>query len=685
MSTTSASYKVISRSSKLALKQVDEVFALSPEIKFELIKVESFGDKHKEISLLENKHPDFFTRELDEAILNGSADLAVHSAKDLPYPLPEGIEIYTLFEAFDKTDALVSNGNKKLSELPTGAKVGTSSLTRKNELQKLHPDITIIDVRGTIEERLSLVDDKSIDALIIASCALKRLGLEHRIAEVLPFETHPLQGHLVITGKSGNSTLKNLFEKHDIRKKYGKVWLVGFGPGDPELLTVKADKILQKAGIIFYDDLIDKSVLSNYPGEKVYVGKRKGNHSKEQEDINELLYQSAIQEKSVVRLKGGDPMIFAHGGEEIEYLQERLIETAVIPGISTGLAASSIAKVPLTHRDISSSVTFISGHSIEDANIPESGTLVFYMGATNMKQIVSKLIERGWSPNTPVLLITNVSLNDQHEYYSSLKSLALEEREYPTPLIIIIGDVVSLKKQKAENIIKPKILVTGTDTAGYNRFGTVIHQPLIDIQPLNESAHLQHTIEILHDFDYVIFTSKHAVYYFLELLNHYNKGANYLKSCQIVSIGKTTSAALSEYNIKPDLQPEDESSEGIISLFKTKGIKGRSILIPRSDIALAILPDGLKALGNTVVTAGIYQNKPPVNTNAVNLTDIQYIAFASPSGVDNFLRMYGSIPENINFIAKGNVTLTRMIEAGFKKDHIEILKSNEQYLIEYEI
>ena len=365
-----AEIRVISRNSNLALRQVDEVFSRFPEIQYKIIPVKSFGDKNKQISLLTNSIPDFFTRELDKAILNDEADIAIHSAKDLPYPLPEGLEIIALLEAFDKTDSLVSNRNLKLNDLKDGSKVGTSSQTRKNELLSIRPDLQIVSIRGTIEERIEQVDNSSIDALIVATCALKRLGLENRIAEVLPFETHHLQGHLAIVAKTRNENAKQLFSEFDIRKSYGTVYLVGFGPGDPELLTIKAEKLIRNADVIFYDDLINKEFLNNYKAEKVYVGKRKDKHSIEQNEINKLLFEAALSGKQVVRLKGGDPMIFAHGGEEIEYLQERLINVEVIPGISTALAAASALKISLTHRDLSSAVSFISGHSEIDVIVP---------------------------------------------------------------------------------------------------------------------------------------------------------------------------------------------------------------------------------------------------------------------------------------------------------------------------
>ncbi len=204
--------KVIARSSRLSVWQVKEVFSYMEGVDYDLIPLESYGDKHKEISLMDSSIPaDFFTREMDAAVLNGTADIAIHSAKDLPFPLPEGLEIYALLAATDKTDSLVSKDNLCLRELPAGAKVATSSSKRKQELLKIRADLEFVSVRGTIEERIAQLDHHDFDALIVASCALQRLNLSHRITERLPFETHPLQGHIAVVGKKDNATLKNRF------------------------------------------------------------------------------------------------------------------------------------------------------------------------------------------------------------------------------------------------------------------------------------------------------------------------------------------------------------------------------------------------------------------------------------------------------------------------------------------
>ncbi|OJU48350.1 MAG: hydroxymethylbilane synthase, partial [Bacteroidales bacterium 45-6] len=312
--------RIVSRNSPLSLIQVRELIAAFPVFDYELNAFSSFGDNNKQISLMEGIAADFFTRELDAALLNGEADISIHSAKDLPYPLPAGLDLFCLTEAADKTDSLVSKDGLGLAALPVGARVGTSSKTRKEELLKLRPDLQVVSIRGTIEERIAQVDSGFVDALVVATCALHRLGLSHRAAESLPFKTHPLQGNLAVVGRKGDAEWKDFFSLRDVRKAYGKVTLVGFGPGNADLLTLGGEKALQHADVIFHDDLLDKEFLNRYTAEKIYVGKRKDKHSHHQDDINELLYQAAVSGKNVVRLKGGDPMIFAHGREEIDFL-----------------------------------------------------------------------------------------------------------------------------------------------------------------------------------------------------------------------------------------------------------------------------------------------------------------------------------------------------------------------------
>lgn len=644
--------RVVCRHSPLSLLQVKEVFASLPSVSYELLPLASFGDKNKDISLMDNIAGDFFTRELDDSLLNETADVAIHSAKDLPYPLPAGLELYCLTEAADQSDALVSRNKLTLAQLPAGARVGTSSKTRKAELLKLRPDLEIISIRGTIEERIAQVDEGLIDALIVATCALERLGLSRRIAEILPFATHPLQGHLAVVGKRVISGIKSLFQTFDIRQRYGKVTLAGFGPGNPDLLTIGADKAMKEADIIFHDDLLDQDYLNRYPAEKVYVGKRKDRHSFHQDEINDLLYRAAIAGKRVVRLKGGDPMIFAHGREEIDFLQSRLVEVEVIPGISAGIALAAYTHIPLTHRGLASSVAFITGHA-ESAQLPDADTLVYYMAGANISGIAKRLIAAGRDASTPVALVHNVSLPGQKTFYSHLGELQYSTFKYPTPVVIVIGQVVAFEHTGARG---QEVLVTGTSASDYTGLGKVIHTPLIRVEKSRDNEVGRLLRERIESLQWIVFTSRYGVRFFFELLHDLHYDLRSLSRTSIASVGKTTTAELGKLGLYPDIESPTESAEGLVAYFQRTGISGQHILLPRSDKGLKYLSDQLRSLGNEVTDLPVYHNVPNREVQKVDLKSIAKILFSSPSGVEAFREVYGELPANIQLVAKGKTT-----------------------------
>lgn len=701
--------RVIARGSRLSRLQVEEVFKNFPELAYEIKYLESYGDKNQQISLLNGEAPaDIFTRELDDAIRQGDADIAIHSAKDLPYPLPEDIEVIALFPAFDTTDSLVSRGHKKLAELPAGSIIGTSSPLRKKGLNELRPDLTIKGIRGCIEERVQQVKDGKYDAAIVATCALKRLGMEDEIAEVLPFPTHPLQGFLAITAKKG-SDLKQAFASKSILDKQGSVSLVGFGPGDPDLLTIKAAKAIDAADIIFYDDLIDDSYLADKKAEKIYVGKRAGYHHKEQADINRLLLEAAREGKNVVRLKGGDPMIFAHGSEEIEYLESNLIKVNVIPGITTASALAASQKISLTHRDFSSSVALVSGHTPQPVT-PDAETLVYYMGAKQLQVIATQLIDKeGWAFNTPVLLTYNVSRPDEQTFETTLWNLRNGEMQnLPTPLIALIGYVAGLKHHQASDI-KPT-LYTGTLPAIEKRKADYTYTPLIEI-----SYHPSYFTKILEDnycehYDgksfteycewdesqalYYIFTSQYGVQ---ATLDYYDLILNEQEEHVFISIGDTTTEALHKAGVKDVIQVEQDNRYGVIEWFKKEKerldaarpqyehsfelfekmdldnydheladfvyrYENRLVFYPHSSLSPEDIPLALQELGFNVLSAVVYNNELPKNPRRVNLNHFKRIVFTSPSTIDNFIKLYGKLPENTEFITRGPITQAHLEE-----------------------
>lgn len=656
---TSKKLKVVTRSSPLSLLQVKEVFSYLPRQEYDLITLAAFGDKNKHISLMDaGVAEDFFTRELDATLLNEQADIAVHSAKDLPYPLPLGLELYCLTRAKDKSDSLVSRNNLILSQLPAGARIGTSSLKRKTELLKLRSDLTVVSIRGTIEERIAQVDSGFIDALIVATCALQRLGLEARIAEILPFKSHALQGNLAIVGKAKKPALKAIFSAFDIRREYGKVSLVGFGPGNPGLLTFAGDKALQDADVIFHDALIDIDFLKKYRGEKIHVGKRRQQHSYCQDEINELIYQAAISGQNTVRLKGGDPMLFAHGREEIDYLQCRFVEVSVIPGVSSAIALAAYTHIPLTHRGVSSSVSFVTGHEGKNAPIPNTDTLVYYMAGAKIACIVRKLIAAGRNVNTPVALVHAVSLPGQQTFFSTLGELQFSMIKYPTPILIVVGEVVALEHRKN----RQKVLVTGTTCEEYKEDAQLVHTPLITVKKASGNLLHNRLKEEIESYDWIIFTSRYGVRFFFEILDELEVDIRTLGALKIASVGKTTTAALKKYRVYPDIESLTESAEGLINYFKENKERNRKILLPRSDKGLKHLPDELKALGNDITDVAVYENKVNTKAQKVELSDFHKIIFSSPSGVEAFRLLYGDFPEGIPLIAKGKTTENKIKE-----------------------
>ncbi len=651
--------RIVSRRSKLAQIQVQEVMKQLPEVPYETVWLDSFGDLHHEISLLENPPADIFTREIDQALLKGRADVAIHSAKDLPYPLATGLELIALLPAADQRDALVSQDNLPLLQLPEGAAVGTSSAMRRKELLSLRPDLEVVSIRGTIEQRIAQVDEGEVDALIVAWCALLRLGLGHRAAEVLAFETHPLQGHLAVVARSGSKTLKEFFATIDERPRYGQVSLVGFGPGDPDLLTVGGLKSLKQADVICYDDLTNEAFLHQFNADKRYVGKRRNAHSMEQDQINRLIIDLAKAGKKVVRLKGGDPMVFAHGGEEVRYLQENYMRVIVLPGISSGLAAASLTKTALTHRGMAASVAFVTGHNPQ-LSLPDTDTVVVYMGAGHIRAIAAKAIAEGRNPETPVLMVHRVSLPGQQEFFSTLKTLSESDGVYPTPLIIIIGEVANLNK--SELLEKPRVLVTGTSAEHFAGFGKVVHQPLISIEKIWSDKYAKEIIDDLSTYDWLFFTSRYSVVFFFEWLEELGRDSRYLSALKIAAVGQVTANALAEHGIRADMIPDEESSEGLLRVIAERKIAPAKVLLPRSESGLPVLPDGLQQAGWDVTVLPLYQNKMPEGLQALDLQQFNKIVFSSPSCVSNFLQLYGHFPDHVEFIFRGRET-----EKRFKK------------------
>lgn len=637
---------IISRESPLAKIQVTEATSLLPKTVFRIDFIKSHGDKDLKSSLMSDIPADFFTRELDRALLEGEADIAVHSAKDLPHPLPTGLQVICLTEAGNKSDSLITLDGTNFLDLPSGARIGTSSKSRVEQLTAIREDIEIVSIRGNIGQRLEYLDRHECDGVVVATCALDRLGLHALYREELPIETHPLQGNLAIVAKEDRFDLMALFAPFDIRKKFGTVTLVGAGPGDPELITRKGERKIREADIVFYDDLLDRELLTWAKSETVFVGKRKGEHHKNQTEINKLLYEASLGGKKVVRLKCGDPLLFSRGGEEIDFLRERFVPIEVVPGVSSfqGAAASNV--MPLTKRGISRQLNAVSGHYEVPADIPftNTGTQVTFMGATRLTELQESLRTKGWDEYTPVAIISRGTYTDEVVIKTTVATM--DQCKPAMPAMIIIGEVTN------DILSAPRILYTGIDHSRVSLPGKVVHQPLIQLVP--QKPEIPFSPE---EFTGIIFTSRGAVEFFLEKWS-------IPQGTKIVAIGPKTADILAEKGISVDAVPERYDADALQELVqKESTINWFYPCSNRSRNVIHSEPN--------VTTSAIYKTEL-VKREQLKISAFNAVFFTSPSTIDAFKDIYQQFPQYLHYIVYGAPSKKRLMAEGVTEEQITI-------------
>ncbi len=662
--------KIASRSSPLALAQVDEIIrelkAQGCVLDYEVLKIETTGDKDK-VTPLTSSSDDFFTDTIDRAILEGKADVAIHSAKDLPQNLNEGLKIFALTQGMDDRDAWV--GPVHWKDLPPQARVGTSSVLRQKQILQLRPDVTIVNIRGTINERLQLIKESKVDGIVVAVCALKRLGLEAEIKDIFPWEGMPLQGQLAVVGRRNDRELADLLSVIDVRRQYGKVILVGAGPGDPELITLKGVKALEDADCVFYDYLLDTSLLKYASkAEHIYVGKRKGEHSLAQEELSRRLKDKAIAGKNVVRLKGGDPLIFGRGADEFQYLRSYHIDVEIIPGVSSATGIPSSLGIPLTARGVASSVAFVSGHEEDEDKahpksvaIPQADTLVFLMGLTKLNIIIESLQKAGWSKEAPVMIIANGTKPQEQIVKGTLSTIEALAKDLKPPALIVVGKTVESYKP----IRKKTFLHCGTHPGLYQHLGNIISWPMIDIKPaMMDKAQQKDLLQAFEAADIIALTSWYAGEYFFKAIAASSHNDMARRKIFAV-IGRQTQKALEGYSIQPAIVSQDETGEGLFkAMVQQLDLKGKRILLPRSSLPNPFLKEALTGVGAIVRAVTIYENIKPPKRDLPSVP-IDGVIFSSPSTVKNFLLDYGKIPGSWRILAKGPVTLKTLQEAGY--------------------
>ncbi|MCP4607454.1 MAG: uroporphyrinogen-III C-methyltransferase [Planctomycetes bacterium] len=443
---------------------------------------------------------------------------------------------------------------------------------------------------------------------------------------------------------------------------YGKIYLVGTGPGDVELITVKGNKLISQADVILHDHLIPSELLRfAKPGaEIISVGKFAGRHTLPQDQINKLLIEKARDNKVVVRLKGGDPLLFGRGGEEAEECVQAGVDFEFVPGVTSALAAPCYGGIPPTHRDCTSNVAIVTGHRKDEKEIeiPKAGTIIFLMGVANIEKIIKSLLEAGWTGQTKIAAVEKGTCYDQRVIQGTLDNFleVTKKAQMRTPAIFIVGKVVELKEKLDWFGKKPRILLPGTHPEKYRHHGIIIHRPLIKSVPLDDYTQADKVLKRLNIFDWIVFTSTNGVEFFFQRLNAVGLDTRAISTIKVAAIGQTTAEKLKTFGVLVDIQPNLESSIGLLDEFKKASVKGKRILLVRPKVGSSMLLDGLAEVDAAIEAVVVYRNVD-VEPEETDFDFIDQILFTSGSTIRAFLKLYGSVPNGVKVYCLGQPTL----------------------------
>lgn len=460
----------------------------------------------------------------------------------------------------------------------------------------------------------------------------------------------------------------------------GKVYLVGAGPGDPGLITVKGLECIKKADVLIYDHLASPILLKHAQKhtEILYVGKKGGDHTLSQDEINSLIAEKARKGLTVTRLKGGDPFIFGRGGEEAEILIKNEIPFEIVPGVTSAIAAPAYAGIPLTHRKFTSTLAFVTGHedplkeesSIDWAALAKGiGTIVFLMGVKNLPYITNRLISHGMDPDTPVALIRWGTTPRQTTVTGKLDTISERAKNagLKPPAVIVVGHVVKLRERMKwfENrpLMGRSIVVTRAREQAselVKRLSDLgaecLECPTIEVAPPDDLKPLDMAIENLSTYDWLIFTSVNGVNFFFNRLFAKNKDVRALSNVHTAVIGPATAKRLFDFGLQSDIVPESYRAESIIKAFAGKDINGKKMLLPRAKEARPILPLELTRMGAVVDEVTAYCTRAVQDNADFMLTrlkekTIDLITFTSSSTVKNFHALLP--PEDLESLMQG--------------------------------
>lgn len=786
--------RVGTRKSLLALVQtnivIDEIKRQFPEIEVEVVPMTTKGDKWLNQSLSSFGGKGVFTKELEEGLLSGYIDIAVHSAKDMPMALPDGLMIGGVLARADVRDVMVTKDGTAFRNMADGTVVGTGSLRRELQLKAVNPRISVKQIRGNVQTRLSKLAEGQYDAIVLAAAGLMRLNYEEdtkfdyrqfkyefldtdtilpaasqgilavetrtddkEILEVMAAISDKITWEILDAERSflkyiggscnapaaavarvedgvmtidamyapaggtmhricrempcedgillGETVAKELIE---LGGRKGFVYLIGAGPGDKGLMTLKGLEALKKADVVIYDNLATNSLLNEarLDAELIYAGKRAGKHYMKQDETNALLVKKAKEGKIVARLKGGDPFIFGRGGEEALALLENDIEYEVVPGISSSYAVAAYNGIPVTHRTMASSFHVITGH--EDAAKKESvldyatlakeeGTLVFLMGLKNLPNIATQLIANGKDKKTPAAVMQAGTTARQKIAVGTLETIvdAAEEKGIKTPAISIVGDVVGLHDALQWYGKKPlsgkSVLITASDVMLKDisqRVRALGGEPLdfglIHTTPIH-GAVLQRLMKKIETFTWLVFTSRNGVDIFFEQLKRLRIDMRKLSHIKFAVIGKGTAQALEDRGIFCDCLPTMYSSKDLGKAMLPILTDKDKVLLLRAKEASKELTDILENSGVDYKALSIYKttvdSRKAEELNRI-LDYADYITFCSSSAVKAFAAM---LDDGKTYDGKV-ISIGPVTGKAAKEQGIEVYKEASQYDID---
>jgi uroporphyrinogen III methyltransferase/synthase len=784
MNSSGRTFILGTRGSKLALRQTDLALealrAAFPAATFEVAEIKTLGDRRQDISLKDAGGKGLFVRDIEEALLAEDIDIAVHSAKDMSAQVTPGTLVGGYLPRGAVEDVLVvRDGEPRLGELATGARVGTSSLRRAAQLLLARPDLEVLDIRGNVDTRLRKLADGDYDAVVLAAAGLDRLGVTGLNARPLSLEEMlpaPGQGAIALQCRAADAPTRRILEAvndpatesavtaerslmealeagcrmplgayayvsegrlslqagiwtelgvtlarlsaegdpSDPARLGGElagrlleaqsgppapVYIVGAGPGDPALITVRGRDALRQADAVVYDRLVDPRLLDEAPpgAERIYAGKDPAGASTSQEAINSLLISLARSGKRVVRLKGGDPFVFGRGGEEVEALAQAGIPAVVVPGITSAIGGLAAAGIPVTHRAVSTGFCVVTGS--EDPSKPDSGvdwqalaratdTIVVLMGARGVEGIARALMDGGRAAPTPAAVIEWASTWRQRSVFADLGTIAQRAKvdEISPPALFVVGDVVALSAQLFPNDIRPlagkRVLVTRTREQAsalselLREAGALpVEQPSLRLVKVESPELVHEGVDGLAEgrFAWTVFTSANGVSAWFDELALRNLDARVFATTRICCIGPGTAAALAERGLRADLVPEQYVAEDVARALDVAGVAGEAILIPRAEGARTLLPERLTELGCAVVEVPLYRAEPAELEVAVldllRAGRVDIATFASSSSFSNLLEMLGPEHELLRPVllaSIGPITSATIREAGFE-------------------